>query len=82
MAKTPKPKKPTLFQARILAAIAHSPLMREFNSDRKIIYKLVNGREISEKCARALIENGWVVPQRDGLGLYDDTQTWRARVPS
>lgn len=76
-----KPKKPTIFQTKILAAIAHSPLMKTYSADKKTIWALQNGREISDKCAEALIRNGWVKPQRDGLGLYEESQTYAAIVP-
>jgi len=72
--------RPTQFQSRILAQIARSPLMKTRTPDHKIVWGLQNGRAISDKCAEALIRNGWVVPQRDGLplGMYDESQTYVA----
>ena len=76
-----KSAKPTIYQTRILAMIALSPLMKTYTPDRKIIWGLANGREVSDKCAAALIRNGWVVPQRDGLGMFEESQTYVALKP-
>ncbi len=73
--------KPTQFQSRILTLIAHSPLIKTYSADHKTIFALQNGREISEVCAHAPIRNGWVRPQRDGLGLHEDSQTYVALKP-
>lgn len=74
-----KPKKPTQFQAKILQQIARSPLMKT-HQDGKTLWGLQNGREISEQCARALINNGWVRPESSGLWPGDD-QTYVALKP-
>lgn len=76
-----KTKKPTKFQMKILTQIAQSPLMKTYSADRKVIWGLANGREVSEACANALIRNGWVKPMRDGLGFYDESQTYVALTP-
>jgi hypothetical protein len=81
MTKRRKEPKPTIYQSKILAQIARSPLMKTCSADRKTIWALQNGREISEVCAQALIRNGWVRPARDGLGLYDESQTYTALTP-
>ena len=73
--------KPTHYQAGVLKQIAISPLMKTYSPDRKVVWGLQNGKEIGEACANALIRNGWVVPQRDGLGLYDESQTYAALKP-
>jgi hypothetical protein len=70
-----------MFQTRILAMIAQSPLMKTYAPDRKVVWGLANGREISGRCAEALIRNRWVVPQRDGLGLFEESQTYTALKP-
>jgi L-alanine-DL-glutamate epimerase-like enolase superfamily enzyme len=79
--KAKRPPKPTQFQSRILAMIAHSPLTKTYSADHKTIWALQDGREISEVCATALVRNGWVKPQRDGLGLHEDSQTYTALKP-
>jgi hypothetical protein len=76
-----KPKKPTIYQSKTLALIAQSPLIKTYSADRRVLWGLANGREISEVCANALIRNGWVKPMRDGLGLHDDSQTYVALKP-
>ena len=76
-----KPKKPTQYQTKILAQIAHSPLMKTYTPERTVIWGLANGKQISEACANALIRNGWVKPQRDGLGLFDESQTYISLTP-
>lgn len=81
MPRNKRPPKPSIFQTGILAMIAHSPLMKTYTADRKVVWGLTNGREISDKCAETLIRNGWVVPQRDGLDMFDETQTYTARKP-
>jgi hypothetical protein len=81
MAKSKRPSKPTIYQSKVLAQIAQSPLVKTYSADRKIVWGLANGREISEACANALIRNGWVKPQRDGLGLFDESQTYHALKP-
>lgn len=74
-----KRKKPTIFQAKILQQIAQSPLMKT-HRDGKTIWGLQNGREISDKCAEALIRNGWVKAVSPGLWPGDD-QTYTALKP-
>ena len=76
-----KPKKPSIYQTNILAQIARSPLVKTYSANHKTIWGLANGEEISEACANALIRNGWVKPQRDGLGLFEGTQTYVALTP-
>ncbi len=55
--------------------------MKTYVPGRNTVWSLANGREISEDCAKALIRNGWVKPQRDGLELLDETQTYTAIKP-
>lgn len=79
MTRTKKAPRPTKFQTSILAQIARSPLMKAYSADRKVLWGLANGRAVPERCANALIRNGWVTPQRDGL--YGETQTYVALKP-
>lgn len=80
--KAKKPPKPTIFQTKILAAIAHSPLTKTYSADHKTIWALQNGREISEVCAAALVRNGWVKPTRDSLWPDDgESQTYVVLKP-
>jgi hypothetical protein len=37
--------------------------------------------EISHECAMALIRNEWVKPNRDGLSIFDESQTYSALKP-
>ncbi len=76
-----KAKKPSHFQTAILAQIARSPLMKTYDADHKAAWSLQNGTAISSPTAEALIRNGWVKPQRDGLGLFDEGQTYFALKP-
>ncbi len=81
MAKPNREPKPTIYQSQILRQIASSPLMKTYLPDRRVTWGLQNGRPISEACANALIKNGWVKPQRDGLGMFDESQTYVALKP-
>ena len=76
-----KPPKPTKFQTKILAMIARSPLIKTYRPDRAVVWGLQNGRLISEECANALVRNGWVKPERDGLGMFEESQTYTALTP-
>ncbi len=49
--------------------------------DGKIVYS-AGDTQISNECAEALIRNGWVQPNRDGLGLFDESQTYRVLKPT
>ncbi len=73
--------KPTHAQSAILAQIARYPLMKSYSADGKQEWSLTNGRTVSEPTARVLIRNGWVVPQRDGLSMFDESQTYVALKP-
>jgi hypothetical protein len=37
--------------------------------------------EISDECARSLIRHGWVIPLRDGLSMFDESQSYAALRP-
>lgn len=75
----PRQKKLTLFQERILTAIAQSPLTKTYSAERRTIWALKNGREISAACAEALIGNGWVIPSPDALLAEGESQTYTVR---
>lgn len=80
--KSAKPKTPTLYQAKVLARIARSRLTKTLLPSRADpLWVIDGGDEISSECARALIRNGWVVPQRDGLSMFDESQTYLALKP-
>jgi hypothetical protein len=80
--KAKKPPKPTIYQTKILALIARSPLVKTYSADHKTIWALQTGREISEACANALIRNGWVRPTHDSLWPHDgESQTFVALRP-
>ncbi len=82
MAKPKRPPKPTQFQAKILRMIAQSPLTRTYSADHRAVWALMNGREISDACANALIRNRWVKAQNDGLPGIGDSQVYVARTPT
>jgi hypothetical protein len=74
-----KPKV-TIYQAQVLRAMAitRSPLVKTFDGKYgKVTWGLANGREVTDACARALIRNGWVIAQRDGM--YDVAQSYVLR---
>ena len=79
-AKSNKPKKPTLHQTRVLAQIARSRLIKTHIVTKPVPVWTIDGSgvEISHECAVALIRNGWVLPQRDGLPMMDETQSYTA----
>jgi hypothetical protein len=59
--------------------IARSPLVKTYSADRRDArWGLMNGQEISDECAKALIRNGWLKPVRDGLTMFDESQTYVA----
>jgi hypothetical protein len=77
MRKQSKPKKPTEYQARVLKMIASSPLVKTYSPDRpEPRWSLTNGTGVTDPCAKALIRNGWVKPVRDGLSMFDESQTY------
>ncbi len=82
MTRTKKPKRPTEYQSKVLAQIARSRLIKTRLSTREVPLWEIDGiGEISHECAQALIRNQWVIPQRDGLSMFDETQTYLARKP-
>lgn len=82
MTRTKKPKRPNTYQSRVLTMIAHSRLIKTHLSSREVPLWTIDGTgEISHECAQALIRNGWLVPQRDGLAMFDESQVYLARVP-
>lgn len=82
MTRTKKPRKPTKYQSRVLAMIARHSLMKTFVPTRPLPFWHVEGiGEISHECAQALIRNGWVKGNRDGLPMFEETQTYRALTP-
>jgi hypothetical protein len=79
---TKKPKKPTLYQAAILKQIAGSMLTKTLLPSRAVpLWQIEGGSEISHECAQALIRNGWLKPNRDGLSMFDESQTYTALTP-
>jgi len=79
-AKQPAKPKVTIYQAQVLRqmAISRSALVKTFDGKLgRVTWGLANGREVTDACARALIRNGWVIPQRDGM--YDEAQTFVLR---
>jgi hypothetical protein len=81
MAKSKREPRPTIYQANILRQIASSPLMKTYTPDRRVVWGLANGRGVPEKSAATLIRNGWVKPQRDGLSMFDESQTYVVLKP-
>src|ERR1044072_8779956 len=72
----PKAKLPTRYQSVILRRIARSCLVKTYIASRDDPMWSIDGQEISHECAKALIRNGWVVPNRDGLSMFDETQSY------
>lgn len=82
MKRTAKVRKPTEFQARVLQMIARSMLIKTRLPSREIPVWTVKGfGEIPHADAQALIRNGWVTAQRDGLSMFDESQTYKALTP-
>jgi hypothetical protein len=82
MKRTAKVRKPTEHQAQILRMIAQSMLIKTRLPSRDIPVWTVDGYgEIPHECAQALIRNGWVTAQRDGLSMFDESQTYKALKP-
>lgn len=80
---SPKPKLPTHYQAGVLRQIARSRLIKTHIATKLEPVWTIDGTgvEISNQCAQALIRNGWIKPNRDGLSMFDESQTYSARVP-
>lgn len=51
-------------------------MMKTRIPERGVVWAVANGREVSDKCAEALIRNGWVIPQHDGLGMFEESQSY------
>lgn len=82
MKRNAKIKKPTEYHTRVLRMIAQSRLIKTRLSSQDVPRWSVDGIcEISHECAQALIRNGWVVPQRDGLPMFEETQTYVVLKP-
>jgi hypothetical protein len=80
--KSSKPRKPTLYQAGILKQIYQSPpLIKTYSSDHKVLWSLANGTPVPDGTVKVLIRNNWLKPNRDGLSMFDDSQTYVALKP-
>jgi hypothetical protein len=79
--KTKKPKLPTEHQTRILRRIAASGcMMLTHEAGHKDRYTDAAGVTVADPIAKRMIENGWLIPDRDSM--FDLTpQTWRVRTP-
>lgn len=75
--------RPTLADAGILKRIAGSMLVKTRLPDRtQPVWQIDGGDEIPHDIAVRLIRNGWLTPQRDGLGILEESQTYRALTPT
>lgn len=78
-----KPRKPTKYQTKVLAKIARTRLIKTLLPSRDApLWVIEGGDEISNECAQALIRNGWLKANRDGLGMFDESQTYNALKPA
>jgi hypothetical protein len=83
-------RKPTLLQTAWLRRVAQSGgLMVTYQADGPSHFALVTGDVVPKEMAEALIKNGWMRGQRDGLRLVEPgdvlggerPQTYRALTP-
>ena len=80
--KSTKPRKPTIYQTVILTRIARSRLIKTRIASKEVpVWSIDGDGEISHECATALIRNGLLNPQRDGLPMMEETQTYLALKP-
>jgi hypothetical protein len=79
MPKSVKAKKPSTTQAMWLRRIAISPMMKTYIGNKEAVFSLASGEGIPPYVAQALIRNGWVKGQKDGM--FDDPQTYIALTP-
>ena len=80
--KSAKPKKPTIYQSGVLARIAQSKLIKTRLPTKEVPLWIIDGDgEISHECAQALIRNGWVKPNRDGLSMFEESQSYSVLKP-
>ena len=79
--KPPNEKRPTWKQHNALKVIARSCLIKTYRSTKLDPVWTADGIEIEHSIAKALILYGWVIPQRDGLGMFEETQTYVVRKP-
>ena len=80
--KSAKPKKPNLYQARVIKMIAQSgPLTKTYSADHKVLYSLANGTPVPENTVRVLLRNNWLKPNRDGLDMFDESQSYSVLKP-
>ena len=55
-------------------------LMLTHNADSKDRYTDGAGQTVDERTAKALIRNGWVIPERDSM--FDlEPQSWLVKTP-
>ncbi len=78
--KKTKAVKPSHTQAMWLRRIAQSRMVKGYVGNKVPVFSLDTGEEIPPYVALALIRNGWVRGERDGM--FDDPQTYRALVPA
>jgi hypothetical protein len=75
-------RKPTNDEAAALRMIARSRLIKTYVATRREpVWIIEGGREISDYLAKSLIKHGWVTPVRDGLSMFDDSQTYLVLTP-
>ena len=79
MIRVKKPAKPTLDQTKWLRRIAQSPMIKTYVGSQMPVFHLTTGEAIPVKVAMALIRNGWVKGQRDGM--FDDPQSYVVLTP-
>ncbi len=75
-----KPRRPTAHQSSWLRRIAVSPLMVTKTEGILDSYSLQNGDPVPTYTAKTLIDNGWVIGERDGM--FDIPQTYTVLKPS
>lgn len=74
---------PNRTQCRLLRQIARSRLIKTRLPDRpEPLWLIDGGEEIPHALAVSLVRNGWVVPQRDGLDMFDETKSYVAQTPA
>lgn len=80
--KRTRPQRPTNEQAQTLRRLANTGgLLILIHTKRGDSYSDLEGSPVPLRIAKALIENGWVIEQKDSL--FDlSPQSWRVRNPA
>jgi hypothetical protein len=73
---------PTAQEMRLLKLIARSHVVKtKADGSFHTVWKTGEGEKLPDKQIQAIIRNGWLVPDRAGLGMFDDSVKYNVLKP-